>query len=248
MGKNVYFIYQTHCCGFSSKCLAATSLIRSGPSTSGKPCPRLTQSYLAERADIVVKMVVAVSPKAGEKGGGGGGAEQRSGLGSVAIVAVLNLKPVRPSPNRLFFRQFECTGKERKSRQVLSEEEAAGESFPCRLAQQKRRERSMRLFFSSDGRRNEEARGTINQSISAVASSFFSQARFLFAASHFSPKLSSLEEPCEGPRSREALCSAARRLDESRCRKRHRICLDLSRPRPRPWPPQTAPPPPPPRR
>ena len=59
-----------YCWAFSRRCFAATSLIFAGPSTSGNPCPRLTQSCLAERADIVVKMVVPDSPKAGDKGGG----------------------------------------------------------------------------------------------------------------------------------------------------------------------------------
>ena len=188
-------------------------------------------------------MVVPVSPKAGEKGGG----EPRlSRLDDSVAIVLVNLKAIRPSPasSPFLFGEFGCSGEERRPRQVLSEAaEAAGESFPWRLAQQRK---SMPKKKKSKGRQ----RGTIHQCRSFL--SFFSFAN----VSHSSaapPKLSSLEEPCAGPpRSRKALCSAARRLAESRGRERHRIVgLDNSRPRPsRPWPPppQTAPPPRPPQR
>src|SRR5215472_9572432 len=51
--------------GPSSSALAAASRMRSGPSSSGKPCPRLMAPCSVASADITVKMVVPSAPKTG---------------------------------------------------------------------------------------------------------------------------------------------------------------------------------------
>src|ERR1700733_10231468 len=55
--------------GPSISTLAAAARIASGPSRSGKPCPRLTALCSVAKADITVKMVVPCLAKTGLKDG-----------------------------------------------------------------------------------------------------------------------------------------------------------------------------------